>query len=267
MILLFSLLGALSVSAFELEVDMAVGTHYSDASGTLIYRKDFWENSSGVINHDTETNFYSWLELRSDNSYLPTLRLDVTKVKTIGQSFVHIESNEYIDKAIEFIEDNTPIDISDKLYNSRLTQNTYEATLYYEFYKKRAFPSIGIGLGVKKFDFDYSATIIDGLEFNDNGDGVVPLLYLKSRYEIVSGAEDSEVISLEFAGKGYFGDSTIYDYYGKVEFLMPYNKTSDLGFELGYKLSYYDIQGEDIVNVGGDMQNQGIYFGFVGHFR
>ncbi len=266
-IVFISLLGVLSLCALELEVDMAVGTHYSDASGKLVYRKAFWENSSGDIDHETTSNTYAWLEIRSDNSYLPTLRLDVTNLQTEGQSFVHIESNPTIDGTIALIEENSIFTINDKIYKSRLAQNTYSMTLYYEYFKKRSFPSLGIGIGIKKFDFDYSATIVDGLVFNDNGNGTVPMLYLKSRYELKTAEDDSERIAFEVAGKGYFGDSTIYDYYAKLEFLMPYNKNSDLGFELGYKLSYYDIQGEDIVNVGGDMGNKGIYFGFVGHFR
>ena len=273
-VLFLSCLSVFSLSAFELDIDMGGGAQYTGAEGNLVYAKDTWKGSSAKIDHESSVNFYTWVNLETDQAYWPKMRLEYSHIKTEGTSNMSVNSgNILIDTAIDLLNDKLieiGIDLKDLTRNSRLDQSTYEAFLYYEYFEDTSFPTFGVGLGAKMFDFAYSATIIDGvdgLEFTDNGGETVPLLFFKSRYELDK-EDDSAQLSFEATGKVYlFGDSTIYDYMVKTDFMMQYNETTDIGFELGYKASFYDIKGSDINTVGGDMSNSGIYVGLVGHFR
>lgn len=256
------------MNAFELEVDVGVGSHYSGANGNLIYIKEFWKDSSAKIEHENEATFYTWAEFSSDQKYFPKLRVEYASLNTKGRSLIHINSTPEINALINAIEDKVPlITINNIYYDSSLVLNTYEGYLYYEYFQESEFPTIGLGIGLKKFDFSYSATIIEGLEFTDNGGDTAPLLFFKSRYELDKESDGAQ-LSFEVNGKVFvFGDSDIYDYYLKLDFIMPYNKTTDIGMELGYKETFYDIKGGDITTVGGTMTTSGIFFGFVGHFK
>ena len=64
-----------------------------------------------------------------------------------------------------------------------------------------------------------------------------------------------------------FGDSNVYDYKAKVDFLAKYSEKTDLGLEIGYKKTYLHIKGNDVDTVGGHMSTSGVYLGFIGHFR
>ena len=267
-VLLTSILGLLSLNALELDIDAGAGLHFAGAKGNLIYQKETWKNSSAIIEHGATTNFYAWTEINSDIKYAPTLRLEISRNSTLGKSLVHIDAGQTINNIIDYIEQKIPlVTINDKYYNSRLIMNTYEAFAYYEYFKESGYPTVGVGAGVKVFEFDYSATIIDGLEFNDNGGDSVPMVFLKSRYELMDKDEELQVGVQGDLKMLVFADSNIYDYVVKMDMMMQYNETTDLGLEFGYRDTYFNIKGEDIAKVGGSMDNVGVFVGFVGHFR
>lgn len=263
-----TLLGSLALSALELEIDAGAGLHFAGANGNLIYQKETWKNSSAVIEHGATTNFYAWSEINSDIKYAPTLRLEISRNSTLGRSLVHIDAGDIINNIIDYIEQKVPlVTINDTYYDSRLVMNTYEAFAYYEYFKESGYPTLGVGAGVKVFEFDYSATIIDGLEFNDNGGDSVPMLFMKSRYEILDKDEELQV-GIQGDGKLLvLADSNIYDYVIKMDMMMQYNATTDLGLEFGYRDTYFNIKGGDVAKVGGTMDNSGVFIGVVGHFR
>jgi len=270
-ILLLSCLSLLSLSAFELKIDAGSGIQYTGADGKLVYAKDIWEGSSAGINHASSTNFYMWTDISSDQAYWPKMRLEYSHIKTEGSSKINVQSGDAnIQALISAIDSQLSaigLSLNSLSLDSHLTQSTYEGYLYYEYFEKSNYPTLGFGLGAKMFDFTYRATIVDGLEFTDNGQETVPLLFFKSRYELEKEEDDAQ-LSFEVGAKVYvFGDSTIYDYLAKTDFMMKYNETTDLGLELGYKVSVYDIKGSDIDSVGGNMNNSGVFVGLVGHFR
>ena len=267
-VLLVSFLSFISLYAVELEIDVGGGLHFAGANGKLIYQKETWKGSTADIDHGTSTNFYAWTEINSDIKYAPTLRMEISRNSTIGSSFVHIDAGQVINNIISYIEQQIPlVKINNKDYDSRLVMNTYEAFAYYEYFKKSGYPTVGVGAGVKVFEFDYSATIIDGLEFNDNGGDSVPMVFLKSRYELMDKDEELQVGVQGDLKMLVFADSNIYDYVVKMDMMMKYNETTDLGLEFGYRDTYFNIKGADIAKVGGSMNNAGVFVGFVGHFR
>ena len=151
--------------------------------------------------------------------------------------------------------------------DSRLTQTNIETYLYYEFFEDTGWPTFGMGAGIKKFDIDYAVTIVEGLEFTDNGGDMIPLLYFKSRY-IFDDKGNGSSLAFEVDGKWYvFGDSTVYEYLVKTDFMMKYNEDTNIGLEFGWKQSLIDIKGDDIDTVGGHMGTSGAYLGLVAHFK
>jgi len=258
----------LFLSAFELDINMGGGTYYTGSSGKLIYKKDFWLDSSGDMDHANEATPYTWVEITTDQEYWPKMRLELNQLKTTGQSLIHMQTDEdTINDVIDWIEENLPGSMNDIYYDSRLTQTNIEAYLFYEYFEDTGFPTFAFGGGVKSFDFDYAVTIIDGLQFNDNGGDTIPLLFFRSRY-LFDERPSGSSLAFEASLKVYvFGDSNIYDYLIKTDFLMKYNEDTDVGIEVGYKETYFDIQGDDIDTVGGNMKTAGPYIGLIAHFK
>lgn len=151
-----------SVNAIEVEIDMGVGTQFSGAKGTLVYTKDFWKDSTAVIEHDSNLNFYSWMELRTNKKYWPKMRIEISRLVTEGISDIDININSSITQGlVNQIKTKFPtLDITNFYTSSKLEQNSYELYLYYEYFENREFPTIGIGGGAKYFDFAYNALVI-----------------------------------------------------------------------------------------------------------
>ena len=267
-ILSFFLLCVTALNAIDLEINMGTGVNYTASDGTLVYTKDFWKDSSGAMDHNTAPSLYTWMEIETDQKYWPKLRFELSQLTTKGSSDISINTDsDTVNELVDLVEEYLGKDISNLTLDSRLAQTNIETYLYYEYFEESGWPTFGMGAGIKKFDFDYAVTIIEGLQFNDNGGDTIPLLFFKSRY-VFDQSQSGSSLSFEGNCKVYvFGDSTVYDYIVKTDFLMKYNETTDVGLEFGYRTTFIDIKGDDIDTVGGDMTTSGPYFGLVAHFR
>ena len=256
------------LQAIDLEVDMGGGMYYANSDGNLIFTKDLWTNSSGKLLHDSAPGMYTWVDLKTDQKYWPKLYTEFRSLKTNGESFLHAETdNEIINGLIDFLEKKFDKKLNEIPFDSRLTQIDFEAYLYYEYFEESGYPTFGFGAGVKKFDFDYVVRLMDGVQVNSTGGDTIPLLYFKSRY-MIDKQKSGSSISGEVGGKIYlFGDSNVYDYMAKVDFLAKYNSTTDLGLEMGFKKTYINIKGDDVDTVGGYMSTSGVYLGLIAKFR
>ncbi len=245
-------------SLIATEIDMGLGLFSSKAEGKLIYQTDFFTGSSAQVNNDSQFHVYVWTDIDLEIWYVPKIRLEYTRIRSAGNSFVHIETQN--DLINEFLE---RIGGSDFVLNSILTHNMYDAFAYYEFFEKTAWPSVAIGGGIREFDYDYDVDIFEGVQFNDKGGALVPMLYSKVRKEF-----DDSLLGIEFDVKYYaFGDSDMYDGRAKVDMLFDLNENIDAGLELGYRATLYDIKGSDVDNVGGNMRYGGVFFGATASFR
>lgn len=256
------------INAFELEIDGGGGTYLTAAKGELVYHDGFLEGSSANIDHETADQLYLWSEIRSNITYLPYLRVEYAKLSTQGQSKIHINGSSDVNNIIDTIESIPGVSINDTYYDSRLVQFNYEAYLFYAFFQESDWPRVDLGVGAKKFDFDYSITaIFDGLEFNAHKGDIIPMVYVSTRFNTFESIKAFHS-AFQADGKIYlFGDSEIYDYQLKMDFLSAYNATTDIGVEVGYKHSYFNIKGNDIDIGSGLMTYSGVFIGFIGHFR
>jgi len=269
--MILSIFSLINLNAFELNIDMGAGTYYTGMRGKLIYQKEFWKDSTAAIDHEQATSFYLWSNIEIDKRYWPNIRLEYSHINSIGKSFIHINtSSDAINQLIQAIEEKlAPLDITinNKYYDSRLLQETYEAYLYYDYFKQNNIALLSLGIGFRRFDFAYNATLINGLDFTDSGGDTIPVLFLKSHYGLKKESDGSQ-LSFEVDAKGfYYGQSQLYESAFKIDFLMPYNTSTTLGFEFGYKYSYINIQGEQADTVAGNMKTSGFMVGLVGHFQ
>ena len=264
---LFLLLYTTSSSAYDFDYKMGAGTYFTGAKGKIEYVQESFQNSYANADLSSDAQFYLWGIVDLKNAYLPKIRFEYTKMKIEGDSKAHLESsNPEIQQLIDdYINNNGVIDLNDQNWNSYLQQNIYDISLYYEFFEKRAFPSIGVGIGYKYFDYVYIMDIhyIPGMQFGDRGYSGAPNAYLTSRYDMPS-------INMGFEGnaKAYlFGDSQMYDWQVKMDLMFDFDEETRGGLEFGYREQYFSLEGSDVENVTGDMSYKGIFVGGVINFK
>ena len=260
------LLSLTTLCAIELKVDMGTGLFYSGAKGRIDYVETSFENSYAKTDLQTSSQVYIWADFTTSNPYIPKVRLEYLKVSADGDSLAHLESgNPKFQAIIDEWVNNSIIKLNDQVWKSHLQHNVYDASLYYEFFEKDPWPSIGLGLGYRYFDYIYimDVDLLPGLQMGDRDSSSAPMLFLTSRYDIPA-------VNLGFQGDGkvyVFGDSEIYDYQVKLDLMFDITEKSSAGLEFGYRYQYYNLLGEDVEKVKGNMKYQGIFIGAVINFK
>ncbi len=244
----------------DLELDMGLGLYYTGAKGQIDYVGESFQGSNAKADLIPSGQFYIWADVKSDNPYLPRARFEYLKVSAEGDSLAHLESQSSL---IDLIND---AGLNDKNWNSYLQHNMYDFILYYDFFTKSAWPSIGLGAGYRIFDYIYIMDIdisdISGTQFGDRDDSSAPFGYLNTRYEA-----PSLNMGFEADAKMYFSDSTIYDWRVKMDLMFDLTEKTTGGLEFGYREQYYSLAGGDVENVKGHMHYQGVFVGGVIHFK
>ena len=262
--ILFFLLLSNSLMAIELKLDMGTGLFYTGAKGKIKYVEESFQGSYAETDLMNSGQFYIWGVITNNNPYLPKVRLEFLKISADGDSKAHLES---ADPTIQGLIDDyiDPLSLNDNTWNSHLQHNIYDVTLYYEFFEKSDWPSVGFGLGYKYFDYIYimDVDLIQGLQFGDRDSSSAPMLFFTSRYEAPSLQMGFETNANVYV----FGDSQMYDWKVKMDLMFEVTETTEAGLEFGYRDQYYKLLGDDVENVKGDMHYQGIFVGAVIHFR
>ena len=258
-LLLLLLTSFTSLSALDLKLDMGTGLYYTGAEGKIEYIGETFQNSYAATDLLTSGNFYIWADIETPYWFMPIFRFEYLKISADGDSVAHLESGiPELQQLIEFLEGTG---LNDTNWNSHLTHNVYDMLAYYEFFEDSGWPSLGLGAGYRYFDYIYIMDITingepTGIEFGDRDSTNAPMLYLHSRYEM-----PSVNLGFEFNAKGYFGDSTLYDWDTKLDLSFDVDEDTRAGFEFGYREQYYLLSGGDVENVKGDMSYKGIFMG------
>ena len=264
LLLLFLITSTHSLLALDLEVDMGTGLFYSGAKGRIDYVEESFRGSNAVTDISSAANFYIWGDFKSNNPNFPKMRLEYLKISAEGGSQAHLQSptQEIQDLIDQYID---PLQLNDKNWNSQLQHNIYDIDLYYEFFEKSEWPSVGLGLGYKYFDYIYIMDIdlVPGLQFGDRDSSGAPMLFFTSRYDA-----PSIKMGFEADAKIYvFGDSEMYDWKLKMDLMFELDKDTELGAEFGYRQQYFNLTGSDVEKVTGNMTYEGIFVGAVIKFR
>lgn len=255
---MMTVLSTSSLLAIDLEIDMGTGLFYTAAQGRIEYVDEGFKGSYSEIDLKNSGQFYLWGDFKSTIGYLPKLRLQYLRVNTGGDSKLHLESADIPPEYQNFIDL-----FNDSAWESSLSHNVYDVYLYYEFFEEEPYPSVGIGGGIKSFDYAYNVELIMPLQVGDRGDKSIPMLFLTSRYEL-----PSVQMGFEFESEVYiFGDSNLYDIRAKMDLLLDIDESTRGGFEIGYRESYYDLRGSDVDSFTADMHYKGLYAGVVASFK
>ena len=265
LILFFLTASFSSLFALDVKVDMGTGLFYSGAKGKIEYLEESFQGSNAATDISSAANFYVWGDFETNNPYLPKMRLEYLKISAEGNSQANLQSSiPDIQKLIdEYI--NGPLALNDKNWNSQLQHNIYDIDLYYEFFEKSDWPSIGLGLGYKYFDYIYIMDIdlVPGLQFGDRDSSGAPMLFFTSRYDV-----PSIQMGFEADAKVYvFGDSDMYDWKVKMDLMFELDQNTELGAEFGYRQQYFNLTGSDVEKVTGNMTYEGIFVGAVLKFK
>jgi len=258
------------LNATDIRLDMGAGLFYTGAHGKIEYVEETFQGSYANTEIPANGQFYVWGDITTNNPWIPTVRLEYLKISAEGDSTAHIASAiPELQALIDEYLNNSKFPLNDKAWNSLLQHNVYDINLYYEFFQDSGWPSLGVGLGYKYFDYIYIMDIaidgidLSGVQFGDRDSSGAPMLFLKSRYDATS-------LQLGFEGNAkvyLFGDSQMYDWKVKVDWLFDLSESTEGGFEFGYRDQYYKLQGGDVERVKGDMHYQGVFFGGVLHFN
>jgi len=244
------------LNAIDLDIEVGTGLFYTGAKGYIEYTDVGFTGSYSEIDLQNSGQFYFWSDIKTQIDYLPTFRFQYLKIQTEGDSKLHLEGSDIPVDYQDFIDI-----FNDQNWESGLSQNIYDLYLYYEFFEEKKYPSIGVGGGLKIFDYGYNVELLLPLQIGDRGGKTVPMLFLTSRYEIPSVQLGFEVESEIYI----FGPSTLYDTRAKMDLLFELDKTTKAGFEIGYRDSYYDLRGDDSYKA--NMRYQGIYVGIMTSFK
>ncbi len=247
--------------ALDLELDMGMGLYYTGAKGQIDYVGESFQGSNAKADLIPSGQFYIWADVKSKNPYLPRARFEYLKVSADGDSNAHLEiSNQELMDLID------QAGLNDQNWNSYLQHNMYDFILYYDFLEKSAWPTVGVGLGYRIFDYIYIMDIdisdISGTQFGDRDDSSAPIVYLNTRYEA-----PSLNMGFEADAKMYLSDSSIYDWRIKMDLMFEVDADTMAGLEFGYRGQYYSLAGGDVENVKGDMSYQGVFVGGTIHFK
>ena len=252
-----------SLYALDFDLDMGTGLFYTGAKGKIDYVEESFQGSYANTALQTSGQFYIWGDLDTNMDYWPKMRFEYLNISADGDSTAHLQSS--IQEIQDLIEKLAPLGLNDKTWNSHLQHDIFDLTLYYEYFEKSAWPSLGLGLGYKYFNYIYIMDIdlVPGLQFGDRDNSGAPLLFFTSRYEA-----PSLNMGFQADGKVYvFGDSEMYDWQVKMDLMFPLDEKTNAGLEFGYRDQFFHLQGDDVEKVTGDMHYQGLFVGAVITFK
>ena len=249
-----------TLQAIDLDINMGTGFYYTGADGRIEYTDEGFAGSYSEVDLVSSGQFYIWGDFKSAISYLPILRLQYLKIIAEGDSKLHLEmdTSGFAPEVQQFIDL-----FNDQYWESALSHNIYDVYLYYEFFEETPYPSLGIGGGLKSFDYAYNVALVLPLHIGDRDSESVPMVFLHSRYELPSlqlGFESESEIYI-------FGASRLYDVRAKMDLLFDIDESTKMGLEMGYRESFYDLRGSDVESVKADMSYSGLYVGVMATFK
>ena len=258
--LLLLLLWAYPLYAFALEVEFGTGIFASPTKGTVVYQSNIIAGSTAQVDNGIDPHPYIWIEFGLGLPYEPHIRFEHTRLVADGTSSMKFDSTNSIIR--DFV---TNLGADKFRIGSVLVYNLSDAYLYYDILQEtKYYPAVAVGGGVKHYSYDYDISLkLQGFDLGDNGSSTIPMLYLKANKTL-----EDYPIAFEFDAKYYaFTESDIYDLRIKTEVMFELNKTTKMGIEFGYRDIYFNIIGNDIKHVGGNMHYHGFFFGLKTSFK
>ena len=246
-----------STTLFSVEFTGSTGTYYAKSDGVTLYKKELFKDSTSSINNKAQYQFYMWMELDIQKQYFPKVRFDYTRIRSTGTSVIQLGTKN---KLLLGLAD--AANLQNRELSSLLVYNILDLFIYYSYFDEKSYGELSLGVGIKTLNYDYDIDLFEGVQFNDQGATSVPMLYFDFRKMFFNS------VALDLETKYYpFGESEAYDLRIKTDVYFKFNKKVDLGLEVGYRDSFINVKGKDILDVGGDMHYQGVFLGVIAKFK
>ncbi len=214
-----------------------------------------YKDSTGLSGRDEstgaeESDGYVWLLIKHPIPIVPNLRLEY-----VGMSSSGISSGDFLDF------------VSSGDAPSTLDMTQFDIIPYYNILDNTSWITLDIGLDIKVIEATYETTvkkdlIVTELEepYVETSSTVVPLLYVRTRFEI-----PSTNIGLE-ADVKYItdGDSTVSDIRVKVDYTLDFIPVVQPGVELGYRMFKMETTNDEELEI--DLDYSGVYVGLMLRF-
>ena len=246
-----------STALFSVEFIGSTGSYYAKSAGVTLYKKELFKDSTSSINNQVQYHFYMWMQMDIQKEYFPKVRFDYTRIRSTGTSIIQLGTKN---KLLLGLADAARL--QNRELNSLLVYNIFDLFMYYSFFDEKKYAEVSIGAGVKSLNYDYDIELFQGVQFNDKGATSIPMIYFDARKLFF------KVIALDLETKYYpLGESEAYDLRIKTDVYFKVNKKINAGFEFGYRDSYINVKGKDVLDVGGDMHYQGVFLGVIAKFK
>lgn len=237
-----------AADAFRIEA--GVGGWSQKDSGSVDYTTST-QSGSDSSTEKSDTVGYAWIYLKHPIPILPNVRLEYAKLQYQGDVGVTIDTGTFTEATTS---------------TSTFDSNVYDAILYYNLLDNLAWMTLDLGLDVKMFDYKYDVAANDnGLVsyegYSKSGTLVVPLAYLRARFEIPATG-----IGLEGEGSyiSYDG-ATFYDARVKADWTMEFVPVIQPGVEVGYRVTKVEYD-KDSSELKANVDFSGFYAGLMMRF-
>ena len=199
------------------EVSTSLGIWGISSDGNIVGTIN---NSFEIIDsfNSNESKGYVSIDVKNPYVLIPNVMFDYNGVETKGESK---KTNIFVTIPVQ----------------SNLSMSQYEITPYYNLLRYKGF-EIDVGATIKFIDTIYS---VDDFDFKDETESIVPMAYLRWRFEFEMGLgieRDIKYIT--------DGSSTVYDARAKIDYVFKdLIKDISPGVEIGYRYQHFDINSAD----------------------
>ncbi len=197
-----------------------------------------------------ELKGYLYLDLRHPLPILPNIRFEYVDLHATGEGKKSSVNTSML-----------TVSLPSAAVQSDLTLTEYDAIAYYNLLDAAMGVTLDAGLSVK---FVESLYHVDTVSLDENTDSVIPMLYLRGRYDLpvfdLGVESDIKYIT--------DGSSTVYDFRVKVDYILGFIPLVHPGIELGYRQQSFDIDGESSTIIApilsGDTDTNIVFSGLYG---
>ena len=203
-----------------------------------------------------EQKGYLYVDLRHSLPILPNLRLEYVDVHAKGEGKKSSINTSFLMLSLPSIA-----------VQSDLSLTQYDAMVYYNLLDIAMGVTLDAGISLK---FVHSLYHIDTVSIDEKSDSMIPMLYLRGRYDlpITDLGVESDIKYITD------GRSTVYDFRIKVDYTLGFIPLLHPGVELGYRQQSFNIDGENSTLIApilsGDTDTKiafsGLYAGMTLHF-
>lgn len=224
------------------------GAWNADYSSTITQSEVDLDGDLGI---DNSTNSIVYVALEHPVPFLPNIKLQSTSLSSDGNGVL----------SVAFELDNQVFEANDAVSSSVDFSHT-DITAYYQVLDTVA--SVDIGLTARVFDGELSVVSEStNVSAKQNLDFTLPMLYGKAEFFLpltgLSTSLEAHYVS--------YSDNTMSDFSAKISYVLPLpSPFFEIGADLGYRRLHFELDENDISDLGANADVSGVFTNLTFHF-